>query len=108
MQENTKSILWILAFISALAVITGLFIYGPVSATDKERYGKACREWIAKEFNNGRSAQVSDVWRKRGNLVFEVLAPNAEKTRHSVYLCVVDTKKGTLFKPGAFENSSWR
>ena len=108
MQENTKNILWSLAFIGTLAVLAGLFMYGPVSTGDKERYGKACREWIMKEFNDGRATQVSDVWRKRGNLVFEVLAPNVEKTRFSVYLCVVDTKKGTLFKPGAFENASWR
>lgn len=86
-----------------------------VSADDLKTFGEPCRMWIAREFGNKDApattlllTTIEDSWMKNGKLVFEVSTPSSLGSSASVFLCVVDKDKGSMFKPGAFETATWR
>lgn len=86
-----------------------------VSEADLKEFGESCKEWIAREFgDDDRPAytklmtNISDSWVKDGRLVFEVSTPSRSVSSQSMFLCVVDKEKGSMFKPSAFETASWR
>lgn len=86
-----------------------------VSETDMQEFGETCRKWIAKEFGDDDLPSVtdmltvvSDAWMKDGFLVFEVATPSRTGSTSSMFLCVVDKEKGSMFKPSAFETANWR
>ena len=80
---------------------------GTLSTGNARNFGGQCERWISKEFGDGRDARVKDSWRKRGKLVFEVLAARESPGTMDVYLCVVDKAADTMQKPSAFDQS-WR
>ena len=84
-----------------------LLTSGTISDADKRRYGQQCQRWISSEFGEGRSARVSDSWRKNGKIVFEVLVDRETGSMADVFLCVVDKAAGSMRKPSAFDQS-WR
>jgi hypothetical protein len=86
-----------------------------VSEADAKEFGDPCRAWIAREFGDKDSpaltlltTTMSDSWTKNGMLVFEIATPSSLGSSSSMYLCVVDKEKGSMFKPSAFETSNWR
>lgn len=97
------------ALIAAPVIFGAAFWFSTsyVSSADVGRYGAECKKWISTDFADGADARIGDHWKKRGNLVFEVLVADADKSSASIFLCVVDTTKGTMRKPSAFD-TSWR
>lgn len=86
-----------------------------ISDEDKEEFGEPCRAWIAREFGDKDrptmtllGTTMADSWIKNGMLVFEIATPSRTGSTNSMFLCIVDKAKGSMFKPSAFETSSWR
>lgn len=103
----TKRVAVMIFAVCAIIVGAVAYIYRPVSWSDRVDYGIPCQDWIRAEFNDGRSTSIRDAWRKRGHLVFEILAARESGNVASVYLCVINPKTGDLLKPSAFD-TSWR
>lgn len=97
----------IVAALFAAAMCFHLVVSRPVSARDMLTYGRECSEWISAEVNQCRGTEIGDAWRKRGALVFEILAEEADRTSRSIYLCVFEPDTGRMRKPSAFSSSEW-
>jgi len=99
----------VLAIGSAIIVIVlviGRMNYHPDKAFDA-RFDAArdgCAKWIGKEYGNGQPAIMQDAWSKNRRLVFQMSVPDTA-TKSTLYLCVVDTERGTMIKPSAFDQS---
>lgn len=94
-----------------VAVMGGVLAYGhffQITEADREGLGQACTKWISEDFADGRPTEISDVWRKKGKFVFEVLADQATGSSKSVILCVVDKKNGKVMKPGLANYQDWK
>ena len=68
-----KSLIVLGAFV---AVMGGVLAYGhffQITEADRSGLGQACAKWISEDFADGRPTEISDVWRKNGKFVFEVL-----------------------------------
>ena len=92
---------------SILAAAALWYFTTHISTADALRYGEQCKKWISKEFEEGGETLVGGHWKKKGKMVFEILAPKVGTNSSSLYLCVVDKSKGTMLKPSAFD-ASWR
>jgi hypothetical protein len=87
-----------------------------VNEADTKEFGEPCRVWIAKQFGDKDSptftkslTTISDSWLKDGKLVFEIATPTSiSRSSNSMFLCIVDKAKGSMFKPSAFETANWR
>lgn len=87
-----------------------------VNEADLKEFGEPCRVWIAQQFGDkdlstyaSELTTISDSWMKDGMLVFEIATPtDISSSSTSMFLCVVDKEKGSMFKPSAFETANWR
>ena len=103
-----KSLIVLGAFV---AVMGGVLAYGhffQITGADRSGLGQACAKWISEDFSDGRPTEISDVWRKNGKFVFEVLAQQATGSSKRVMLCVVDKKDGTVMRPGLASYQDWK
>jgi hypothetical protein len=105
MDRQTRNTLLASAAVLIGAAAYWHFIF--ISAADAKTYRRICEEWIAKEFNDNRATEAGKPWKRRGKIVFEVLATRNEGTAKDVFLCVVDPAAGTLMKPSMLD-ASWR
>lgn len=102
---------WVVVAALGIAGLGGWFAWktwGPVSASERDRYGERCRAWITEEYGEGRTGRLGDDWRRRGRIVFEILIPDRERpTTSNVFLCVYDPSAHRMLKPSAWD-TSWR